>query len=84
MNPANGLRLQGWLPENLGDGQLGAIRTAADVEDLIIPVGSKDPAQATALVELASNLDKRTPLIPPGSGPATVSEGTWSLDKEDL
>jgi flagellar hook protein FlgE len=33
-------------------------------------------------VELASNLDKRTPVIPPGAGPATVSEGTWSLDKK--
>ena len=82
VNPANGLRLQGWLPEDLGDGVIGAIKTAADVEDLIIPIGSKDPARATTLVELASNLDKRTPLIPPGSSPEVISEGTWSLDKK--
>lgn len=82
VNPANGMRVQGWLPEVLDDGQIGAIKTAADVQDLIIPVGSKDPARATTLVELASNLDKRTPIIPPGAGPADVSEGTWSLDKE--
>lgn len=82
VNPANGMRVQGWLPEDLGDGQVGAIKTAADVEDLLIPVGSKDPARATTLVELACNLDKRTPEIPEGAGPATVSEGTWSLDKK--
>ena len=82
VNPANGLRLQGWLPEVLADGTIGDIKTAADVTDLIIPVGSKDPANATALVELASNLDKRTPVIPDGASPATVSEGTWSLDKK--
>ena len=82
VNPANGMRLQGWLPEVLADGTVGAIKTAADVTDLIIPVGSKDPANATTLVELACNLDKRTPLIPAGAGPATVSDGTWSLDKK--
>jgi len=82
VNPANGMRLQGWLPEVLPDGTIGAIKTAADVEDLVIPVGSKDPANATTLVELACNLDKRTPIIPPGAAPATVSEGTWSLDKK--
>ena len=45
-------------------------------------MGSKDPAKSTTLVELACNLDKRTPVIPPGAGPATVSEGTWTLDKK--
>ncbi|MCD6342374.1 MAG: flagellar hook-basal body complex protein, partial [Spirochaetaceae bacterium] len=44
--------------------------------------GSKDPAKQTTLVELACNLDKRIAVIPPGAGPATISEGTWSLDKK--
>ena len=82
VNPANGLRLQGWVPEKLADGTTGPIKTAADVTDLIIPVGSKDPAKQTTLVELACNLDKRTPVIAPEAGPAEVSEGTWSLDKK--
>ncbi|PIE04668.1 MAG: flagellar hook protein FlgE [Spirochaetales bacterium] len=82
VNPANGMRLQGWLPEKFEDGTLGPIKTAADVTDLIIPVGDKDPARATTLVELACNLDKRTPEIPPGASPAQRSEGTWSLDKK--
>ncbi|RKX78571.1 MAG: flagellar hook protein FlgE [Spirochaetes bacterium] len=82
VNPANGLRLQGWVPEQLADGTTGPIKSAADVTDLIVPVGSKDPAKQTTLVELACNLDKRTAVIPAGAGPATVSEGTWSLDKK--
>jgi len=79
VNPANGLRVQGWQAEEI-DGQT-FINTAADVEDLVIPVGSKDPAAATTEVELASNLDKRTALIPPGAGAGDVREGTWSIDK---
>ena len=82
VNPSNGMRLQGWLPEKYADGTTGAIKTAADVTDLIIPIGSKDPAKETKLVELACNLDKRTPEIPPGAGQAEISKGTWSLDKK--
>ncbi len=81
VNPANGMRVQGWLPANLGNGQFGPIQTAADLQSLIIPVGSKDPARSTTLVELACNLDKRTPVIPPGATPATINDGTWSLNK---
>ena len=81
VNPANGMRVQGWLPVDLGQGQTGPIRTAADVGDLLIPVGSKAPAQNTTLVELACNLDKRTPEIPAGAGPADIANGTWTLDK---
>jgi flagellar hook protein FlgE len=79
VNPANGLRVQGWMAREV-DGRT-FINTATDVEDLVIPIGSKDPAQATNLIELACNLDKRTALIPPGAGPADVVDGTWSIDK---
>lgn len=79
VNPANGLRVQGWNAQTI-DGET-FINTAADVEDLVIPVGGKDPAAATTEVELACNLDKRTPLIPAGAGPADTLAGTWSIDK---
>jgi len=79
VNPSNGLRVQGWNAQNL-DGQT-FINTAADVDDLVIPVGGKDPAAATSEVELACNLDKRTLLIPAGAGPADTLAGTWSIDK---
>ncbi len=76
VNPANGLRVQGWNAETLGGATL--INTSTDVTDLIIPVGSKDSASATSEVSLACNLDKRTPLIPAGGGEQQALEGTWS------
>ncbi len=79
VNPANGLRVQGWMAQEV-EGRT-FINTAADVEDLVIPIGSKDPARGTGEVELACNLDKRTALIPAGAGPADVIDGTWSIDK---
>ena len=80
VNPANGMRVQGWMAQTVEGNQF--INTAADVEDIVIPVGSKDPAAATTEVFLASNLDKRTPEILPGAGPADIREGTWSIDKD--
>lgn len=80
VNPANGMKVQGWMAETV-DGQT-FINTASDVGDLVIPVGSKDPAQATSEVFLACNLDKRTEAIPAGAGEAQQREGTWSIDKD--
>src|SRR6056297_2392241 len=79
VNPANGMRVQGWNAQTDEAGTF--INTAADVENLVIPVGSKHPASATTEVELACNLDKRTPLIPAGATAAETREGTWSIDK---
>ncbi len=79
INPANGMRVQGWQAETI-DGQ-NFINAAADVNNLIIPVGSKDPASATSEVELACNLDKRTNDINEGAGGIETREGTWSIDK---
>ncbi len=76
VNPANGMRLQGWMAETIGGETL--INTAAEIGDLIIPVGGKDEASPTTEVYLASNLDKRTPLIPAGAGAEEILEGTWS------
>jgi flagellar hook protein FlgE len=80
VNPANGMRVQGWMAQTVAGDQF--INTAADVEDLIIPVGSKDPAAATTDVFLACNLDKNAPEILPGSGPDVIREGTWTIDKD--
>jgi flagellar hook protein FlgE len=79
INPANGMRVQGWQAETI-DGQ-NFINAAADVNNLVIPVGSKDPAAATSEVELACNLDKRTQNINEGAGAIETREGTWTIDK---
>ncbi len=79
INPANGMRVQGWQAETI-DGQ-NFVNAAADVNNLVIPVGSKDPASATSEVELACNLDKRTQDLNEGAGAIETREGTWSIDK---
>ncbi|GAB1484378.1 flagellar hook protein FlgE [Treponema sp.] len=78
VNPSNGLRVQGWMARDVEGTQ--RIDVARDVEDLIIPVGSKDPAKATTSVNFACNLDKRTAEIPVGAGPGATLEGTWGTD----
>jgi len=75
VNPSNGMRVQGWMAQTVG-GQT-FVNNAADIQDLIIPVGSKDPAKATTDVFFASNLDKRTPEIPANATAQTIQEGTW-------
>jgi len=76
VNPANGMRVQGWTAETIeGD---TVINTAAAIGDMQIPIGGKDPAAATSEVYLACNLDKRTPVIPAGAGAAQIQEGTWT------
>jgi flagellar hook protein FlgE len=76
VNPATGLRVQGWQAQTLEG--ITFVNTATALQDLVIPVGGKDPAYASTAVNLACNLDKRTPEIPAGATPLTVREGTWS------
>jgi flagellar hook protein FlgE len=79
VNPANGLRVQGWMAQEVEGTTL--INTASDIGDLRIPIGGKDPASATTEVLLASNLDKRVGEIAADAGPAETLLGTWTIDK---
>ncbi len=78
VNPSNGMRVQGWQARSI-DGE-SVINTSAQIEDLMIPVGSKDPAKETSQVYLACNLNKNTPLIPAGATAAQIQEGTWTTE----
>ena len=55
VNPANGYKVQGWMAREV-DGEM-ILQTSASTEDLIIPVGSKDPAKETKNVNFACNLN---------------------------
>lgn len=79
VNPANGLRVQGWMARTVNGQQI--IQPASDPSDLIIPVGSKDPAKATSEVDFACNLDKRTPVLAPDAADEDVARNTWQIDK---
>ncbi len=78
VNPANGLRVQGYMAREL-NGEM-VINTAGYTEDLIIPVGSKDPAKATQNVNFACNLNKNTPEITENSNESEIAKGTWSTE----
>ncbi|MCR4790086.1 MAG: flagellar hook protein FlgE [Treponemataceae bacterium] len=78
VNPANGMRVQGWMAEEVNGEMI--LRTAGSTEDLIIPVGSKDPAKATQNVRFACNLNKNTPEILEGASPEDVLKGTWATE----
>lgn len=80
VNPANGMRVQGWTAQTQGGTTF--INTSATQGDLVIPIGGKDEAQATSVVFAASNLDKRTPVIPPGASEQEITRGTHTVTKE--
>ncbi|GHV88354.1 flagellar hook protein FlgE [Spirochaetia bacterium] len=78
VNPANGMKVQGWMSRETNGVQV--MDTSRQTEDLIIPIGSKDPARATTSVNFACNLDKRTPFIGEGAGQAEITAGTWGTE----
>ena len=80
VNPANGRKVQGWRAETVEGNTF--ISTAKDVEDLIIPVGSKDPARETLNVDFACNLDKRAVVLTGNEGRETVDKNSWVTTKD--
>ena len=80
VEPASGLRVQGWMAREVNGEQI--VQTAATPTDLIIPVGSKDPAKATQNVKLACNLNKNTPVIEEGASPADIAKGEWNIEQK--
>ncbi|MGI5083935.1 flagellar hook protein FlgE [Treponema putidum] len=78
VNPANGMRVQGWMAEE-ADG-LRLINTSGQTEDLTIPIGQKIDAKATTSVDYACNLDKRLPELPENANRAQILESTWSTE----
>ncbi len=78
VNPANGMRVQGWMAERIGTEDV--LNVSKNPEDLIIPLGRKEPARATTQVDYACNLDKRTNEIATDANDATIRKNTWETD----
>ncbi|MDR1786427.1 MAG: flagellar hook protein FlgE, partial [Spirochaetaceae bacterium] len=78
VNPATGFRVQGWQAREINGEPI--VQTAATPENLVIPVGTKDPAHATVNVDFACNLNKNTPVVLPGATQADIARGTWSTE----
>jgi len=80
VNPANGLRVQGWMAQDFDGTQI--IQNSATPTDITIPVGQKDPPKATTMVNYACNLNKNTPEIPDNANDQQIMEGTWQTSVE--
>jgi flagellar hook protein FlgE len=77
VNPASGMKVQGWMAQDVGGQRI--LDVSRDTENIIIPVGSKDPARATTIVNFACNLDKRLPEIPvENPSELQIRQGTWN------
>lgn len=61
VNPATGMKVQGWNAETLPDGS-SSINTSGPIGDITIPLGGKSPARETQSVQFASNLNSITPM----------------------
>ncbi|MCL1865174.1 MAG: flagellar hook protein FlgE [Spirochaetes bacterium] len=64
VNPANGLKVQGWMATTGINGEK-IVRPNGALEDLIIPVYGKVDAKETNNIRYKCNLDSRSPEIPP-------------------
>jgi len=80
VNPANGMRVQGWMAEDVNGEMI--VSTAATPTDLIIPVGSKDPAKETTNVNFSCNLNKNTPEILENASLEDIQKGTWGTEQK--
>ncbi len=66
VNPANGLKVQGWMATTDANGQK-VVRANGAVEDIIVPVYSKIDAKETNNIRYKCNLDSRSGIVPPGA-----------------
>lgn len=62
VNPATGLKVQGWTSQQVAGQYL--IRSADTPDDITIPLYSKDPASATSNIDFKCNLMSEMPIIP--------------------
>ncbi|MDR1839518.1 MAG: flagellar hook protein FlgE [Treponema sp.] len=76
VNPANGMKVQGWMAREVEGYNI--IDVSRPVDQLVIPVGGKDPAKETTMVDFACNLDKRLPELPENPTGLQIRESTWS------
>lgn len=72
VQPANGLKVQGWMARTNPDGTV-TIDTTNRPGDITIPVYGKLPARATTQVWYKSNLDLRTPILGPEATPEEIA-----------
>ena len=80
VNPGTGLRVQGWMSREIGGDYI--LDTAANTEDIIIPMYSKDAAKATQNVDFKCNLFSEMAIVDPNEidnmSEADLVKNTWT------
>ncbi len=84
VNPANGLRVQGWMAATNEKGEK-VVHPSGSTEDIIIPVYGKIDAKETNYVKYKCNLDSKMPIVPQNAtGRMRASAGvTTNIDIYD-
>ncbi len=85
VNPANGLKVQGYMAEKNAKGEMIVRDNGGATQDLVIPVYSKVEAKETTNVRYKCNLDSRTSVVSPNAtGKMRSSAGvTTNIDVYD-
>jgi len=78
VNPANGMRVQGWMSQEVEGFEI--LDVSQPIGDVTIPIGGRDPARATTVVNFASNLDRRIPELPEDPTALQVLQSTWNTE----
>ena len=84
VNPANGLKVQGWMAERNEEGQM-ALNSKGTPQDLVVPIYSKVEAKETGIVKYKCNLDSKKPVLPENATPKMIASAavTTNIDVFD-
>ncbi|MGL4368193.1 MAG: flagellar hook protein FlgE, partial [Spirochaetota bacterium] len=84
VNPANGLKVQGWMASPDANG-IKTVKATGQTEDLVIPVYGKNEARETSYVRYKCNLDAKKAVLPQNATPQMISSAavTTSIDVYD-
>lgn len=80
VNPANGMRVQGWQAEEINGESV--VNPTGNTGEIRIPLFQKAPAAATQNVRLMSNLNKNTLPLAEGATPGDVAANTWVVTQD--
>ncbi|MBP7902568.1 MAG: flagellar hook-basal body complex protein, partial [Spirochaetes bacterium] len=84
VNPANGLKVQGWMSERNEEGEM-ILNSKGTPQDVIVPIYSKVEAKETTVVKYKCNLDSKKPVLPENATPKMIASAavTTNIDVYD-
>lgn len=76
VNPANGMKVQGWMARQEADGT-SRVNTSGQVEDIRIPIYGKDPARRTENVNFLCNLNSQAQILGVNPNDNQIRQHGW-------